>query len=73
MNIYFIRTMYVKREIFERIGIENPDKVYKLAYNNFKQKFADNCLKNIIEFVDTWKGFNRTTRWAWRCVLGAKV
>lgn len=72
-NIYFIRTMYVKKEIFERIGMENPDKVFKLAYNNFKQKFADNCLDDIIEFVDSWKGFNRATRWAWRSVLGAKV
>jgi hypothetical protein len=73
MNIYFIRTMYVKKEIFERIGIENPDQVYKLAFKNFKQKFADNCLKDIIEFVYGWKGFNRATRWAWRWVLGAKV
>src|SRR6201747_1059233 len=56
INIYFIRTMYVKQEIFERIGMENPDKVYKIAFNNFKQKFADNCFKDIIEFVDSWKG-----------------
>jgi hypothetical protein len=73
LNIYFIRTMYVKKEIFERIGMENPDKVYKLASHNFKQKFANNCLDDITAFVDSWKGFNRATRWAWRRVLGAKV
>lgn len=73
LNIYFIRTMYVKREIFERIGIDDPDKYYKLAYANYKQKFAEKCLGDIIEFVDSWKGFNRATRWAWRRVLGAKV
>jgi len=73
VNIYFIRTMYVKKEIFERIGLQDPDKVYKLAYQNYKTKFADNCLKDIIKFVDEWKGFNGATRWAWRWLLGAKV
>jgi hypothetical protein len=72
-NILFVRTMYVKKEIFERIGLENPDEVYKLAFKNFKRKFAETCLKDIILFVDEWKGFNRATRWAWRRILGAKV
>jgi len=72
-NILFVRTMYVKKEIFERIGLENPDKVFKIASKNFKKKFAETCLKDIIEFVDSWKGFNNATRWAWRWVLGAKV
>ena len=35
--------MYVKKEIFERIGLENPDKVFKIAAKNFKQKFAENA------------------------------
>jgi hypothetical protein len=72
-NILFVRTMYVKKEIYERIGLENPDQAYNLASKNFKQKFADNCLKDIIEFVDSWKGFNALTRFAWRRVLGARV
>src|SRR3984885_2890662 len=58
-NILFVRTMYVKREIFERIGLENPDKVFKQAHKNFKAKFAEKCLDDIIEFVHEWKGFNR--------------
>ena len=72
-NILFVRTMYVKREIYERIGMSNPDEAYKLASKNFKQKFADKCLDDIIEFVQEWGGFNRLTRFAWRWVLGAKV
>ena len=72
-NILFVRTMYVKREIYERIGLENPDMVFKIASKNFKQKFAEKCLRDIIEFVNEWKGFNRATRWAWRWLLGAKV
>lgn len=72
-NILFVRTMYVKKEIYERIGMENPDLAYRLAQKNFKQKFADKCLTDIIEFVDSWKGFNKLTRWVWRWVLDAKV
>jgi hypothetical protein len=72
-NILFVRTMYVKKEIFERIGLENPDKVFKTASKNLKKKFAEKCLHDIVEFVDEWKGFNFATRWAWRRVLGAKV
>jgi len=72
-NILFIRTMYVKQEIYERIGMESPDKVYKASFKNFKQKFAEKCLTDVIDFVDEWKGFNRSTRWAWRWLLGAKV
>lgn len=73
MNILFVRTMYVKREIYERIGLENPDAVYKQAHKHYKKKFADNCLKDIIKFVNEWGGFNIATRWAWRWVVGAKV
>ncbi|RYY37107.1 MAG: hypothetical protein EOP46_03940 [Sphingobacteriaceae bacterium] len=72
-NIYFLRTLYVKKEIFERVGIPNTNAVYKQASQNYKQKFAANCLDNIIEFVQSWNGFNGATRWAWRWLLGAKV
>ena len=72
-NILFVRTMYVKKEIYERIGLKNPDKVYNIAAKNFKSKFSKTCLKDIIEFVDEWKGFNLLTRWAWRWILDAKV
>ena len=73
LNIYFVRTMYVKREIYKRIGIQNPEHAYQLAHKNFKQKFSERCLDDIIEFVNEWKGFNTLTRWAWRWLLNAKV
>lgn len=72
-NILFIRTMYIKREIYERIGLADPDKVYKMAFKNFKKKFSEKCLIDIVPFVNEWKGFNRLTRWAWRWLLDAKV
>jgi hypothetical protein len=73
LNVYFMRTLYVKKEIFERIGMENPGAVYKLAFKNYKNKFAATCLETIIEFVNEWNGFNGATRWAWRLLLNAKI
>jgi len=72
-NILFVRTMYVKKDIYQRIGLENPDKVFKLAAKNFKQKFRETCLTDIVEFVDSWGGFNGATRWAWRWILGVNA
>ncbi len=72
-NVYFMRTMYVKREIFERIGLENPEAVFKMANQNYKIKFGQTCLKSIVEYVDEWNGFNKATRWAWRLLLKADV
>lgn len=72
-NIYFLRTLYVKKEIYQRIGMENPDLAYKLASKNYKAKFTQSCLQDIIEFVDSWRGFNGVTRWAWRRLMNAPV
>jgi hypothetical protein len=72
-NVLFMRTLYVKKEIFARIGLENPEEVFKMARRNYQQKFGQECLKTIIQFVDEWGGFNRTTRWAWRLFLKANV
>jgi hypothetical protein len=73
MNIYFVRTMYVRKEIYERIGLQNPDAVFKEAQKNYREKVTQNCLGQIIEFVQSWGGFNTATRWAWRLLLKAKV
>ena len=73
MNIYFVRTMYIRKEVYERIGLQNPDAVFKEAQKNYREKFAQNCLGQIIEFVQSWGGFNTATRWAWRLLLRAKV
>ena len=72
-NILFLRTMYVKKEIYERMGLENPKQIYKFAAPNFKKKFSETCLTGIIQFVNSWNGFNGATRWAWRWLLAAKV
>src|SRR5476649_1127121 len=54
-NILFVRTMYVKKEIYKRIGLENPEEAYQLASKHYKKKFSETCLKDIIKFVEEWK------------------
>jgi len=73
MNIFFMRTLYVKQEIFERIGVDNPKDYQKVAYKHYKKNFAETCLDEAIEFVKEINGFNKFTRFMWRKVLGAKV
>lgn len=72
-NIFFMRTLYVKQEIYERIGVENPRECYKQAKKHFKPRFAEHCLADAIEFVESWNGFNFITRPLWRRFLAAKV
>lgn len=73
LNIYFMRTLYVKKEIFEAIGVDNPAHYQKVAYRHYKKKFASNCLDSSIAFVKEIGGFNFITRPIWRMVLGAKL
>lgn len=73
LNIYFMRSLYVKREIFEKIGVPNPQRYYEAARRNYKKKFAQYCLSGSIAYVDKIGGFNRITRPMWRWVLGANV
>jgi hypothetical protein len=72
-NIYFIRTLYVRKEIYRRIGLEQPNAVYKQAFKNYKIKFTEIGLKGVVEFVDSWDGFNMATKWAWRWLMGVKI
>lgn len=69
-NILFMRTLYVKTEIFRRIGVDNPEKYQRVAFKNFKQKFAKYCLDDSIEFVQSFNGFNVLTRPMWRLLVG---
>lgn len=72
MNIYFMRSLYVKKEIFERIGCGNNN-LYRKALKNYRIKFGANCLEDIKAFVTEINGFNRATRWAWRTFLKTKI
>jgi hypothetical protein len=71
-NIYFIRTLYVKKEIYHRIGFKDPEAVYKLAAKNYKKKFTEIGLPGVVDFVKSWNGYNGATRWAWRWLMGVQ-
>lgn len=69
LNIYFMRTLYVKQEIFERIGVTDPKKYQKAAYKNFRSKFAQHCLTEALEFVENFGGMNYLTRPIWKLLV----
>jgi len=71
-NVYFMRTLYVKKEIFEKIGVDNPAKYQKAAYKHFKNKFSSHCLDGIMDYVNEFNGFNFLTKPLWKKVLGVK-
>ncbi len=73
LNIYFMRSLYVKKEIFERIGCSNSKLLYKKAFKNYKRKFGAFCLDDIKAFVTEINGFNWATRWAWRMFLKTDI
>lgn len=69
LNILFFQKMYVKREIFDRIGVEDAGHVYRMASRNYKRIFARSCLGSISEFVQGFGGFNWITKPVWRWLL----
>jgi hypothetical protein len=73
LNLYFMRTLYVKPQIFERIGVTDPHGMCRKARRHFQQKFGETCMRDIVGFVNEWNGFNWMTRWAWRTLMKAKV
>jgi hypothetical protein len=73
LNIFYMRTLYVKKSFFEQIGVEQPKKYYKIALANFYQKFPEFALEEAVAFVDAFKGFNFLTKPLWRWILKVKL
>ena len=73
LNVYFMRTLYVKEEIFRRIGVDDPKKYQQAAYRNFRKKYAGQCLDEAIEFVREFNGFNWLTRPLWKLIIKANI
>jgi len=71
LNIYFMRTMYVRKEIFENLGLD-PKIYYKPAYDGLREKFSEHCLKRAVKFVSEWNGFNWFTKIIWKYTLNTK-
>lgn len=73
LHIHFMITMYVKKEIFERVGVVNPRQVYKAAKKNYLDKFSRNCLGEAVEFAKEFNGFNRFTKLIWKWLFKIEV
>jgi hypothetical protein len=69
LNIYFLRTMYVRAAIFERAGVKNADAVFKKAKKHYSGKFAGYCLESSVEFAKQMNGINWLTRPLWNRLL----
>ncbi len=73
LNIYFMRTLYVRKEIFERIGVDDSSQYFKAANKNYSSNFAKYCLDDAISFTKEINAFNPVTRFFWRRILKANV
>jgi len=73
MNIRFMRTLYVRKEIFERMGVTDPERYAAAAEKGLREKFGANALDEAIKFVQSFNGFNAITKIVWRRILNAAV
>lgn len=73
LNIYFMRTLYVKKTFFEQLGVSDPAAYYKAALENYNNKFSEYALEASIKFVASFNGFNALTRPIWNKVLKTKI
>lgn len=73
INIYYLQSLYVKKEIFKRIEVDDPETFFKTAKKNFKINFAKHCTSTTKEFVERINGFNWLTKPLWRSVLKMEI
>lgn len=73
INLYFMCTLYVKAEIFERVGVQSPKQYTRAASQNLRQKLGAHCLEDAVEFVEGFHGFNWLTRPLWRWVMKVEI
>lgn len=73
LNVYFMRTLYVKKIFFEQIGVSNPNVFYQAALKNYTSKFSEYALQSTVEFTKSFNGFNWLTTPLWRWVLKVKI
>jgi P-aminobenzoate N-oxygenase AurF len=73
LNIYFMRTLYVQKEFFIRLGVADPEQYYRAALKNYNTKFSEFALQASIDFVQSFNGFNWISKPLWRWLLKVKV
>lgn len=73
LNVYFMRTLYVQKCFFEKIGVPDPATYYKEAVKNSNLKFSQYALKSTVDFTKSFNGFNWLTTPLWRYILKVKI
>jgi hypothetical protein len=73
LHVYFMITMYVKEEIFHRVGVSNPRETYTLARKNYRLNFSKICLQSAIDFAREFNGFNGVSKFFWKWLLKAQI
>lgn len=73
LNVYFMRTLYVKHKFFERIQVKNSRLYYKEALKNYNVKFSEHALPSLVDFVQKFNGFNWLTKPFWKWILKVEI
>lgn len=73
LNVYFMRTLYVKQRFFEQIKVPHSRMYYRSALENYNSKFSEYALPSLMEFVKKFNGFNWFTKPFWRWILKADI
>ncbi len=69
ITLRVFQNLYVRAEFFEQLGIPNPRQVRREALRQYQIRFAGDCLPSVLEFINSFGGFNSITRPLWRWIL----
>lgn len=72
-NLLLIKSLYVREEIFELIGVDDPKKYAKAARKNLHAKFQEHCIADSLDFVRSFNGFNFITRPIWKLLMNTSI
>lgn len=73
LNIYFMRTLYVKKTFFKNLNVTNPYLYWKAALQNYKNKFSSVASEVAVDFVKSFGGFNFITKPLWKWILKVEI
>ena len=73
LNVLFMRTLYIKKEFFQLINVDDPQYYFSSAIKNYNEKFGLIAKEAVYEVVNDFNGFNWLTKPFWNKLLKLKV
>jgi hypothetical protein len=73
LSIWFMRNLYVKKEFFQSIGVDSPNKYYKAAKKQLKIKYKEGPLHSSIQFVKEFRGDTFIAKVIWKLFHGVNL